>query len=229
TANRPLVLTWLVISDTRGRRFATVDGAPEVDAVLRESFARRGVPLQTPLYDLRDTTAISPGEAWRQSSAALVNASQRYRGAEVLAGRVAQLSDGSWVGDWRYLDDGRWRSRSSTANDLQAFTDAGAELVAATLAERYGVRPTSDTDERYRLTLRGVRSYADYKALQVALNALEAVRRVMPESLQGDQVSLRVEADTDLQQLGRIIELDPRFVPIPLQPGENGLSYEWIQ
>ncbi|MDA8962457.1 DUF2066 domain-containing protein, partial [Congregibacter sp.] len=144
TTNRPVVLTWLVVSDEKGRRFASVDAAPEADSVLRESFYRRGVPLQTPLYDLSDTAAISPGEAWRQSSSALMEASRRYRGAEVLAGRVAQLSDGSWVGDWRYLDNGRWRSCSSAADSLQAFTDAGAELVAATLVEQYGVKLTED-------------------------------------------------------------------------------------
>lgn len=229
TTNRPVVLTWLVVSDEKGRRFASVDAAPEADSVLRESFHRRGVPLQTPLYDLSDTASISPGEAWRQSSSALMEASRRYRGAEVLAGRVAQLSDGSWVGDWRYLDNGRWRSRSSAADSLQAFTDAGAELVAATLVEQYGVKLTADTDERYRLTLRGVRSFEDYMVLQDVLSSLEAVRSVVPESLLGDQVSLRVKAETDLQQLARIIELDARFVPLPLEPGQNGLSYEWIR
>ncbi|WOJ93538.1 DUF2066 domain-containing protein [Congregibacter variabilis] len=229
TANRPLVLTWLVISDEQGRRFASVDAAPQADSVLRESFVRRGVPLQTPLYDLMDTAAISPGEAWRQSSPALMEASSRYRGAEVLAGRVARLSDGSWVGDWRYLDNGRWRSRSSVADSLQAFTDAGAELVAGTLVEQYGVKLTEDSDERYRLTLRGVRSFDDYMVLQQVLGSLEAVRSVVPESLLGDQVSLRVKAETDLQQLARIIELDTRFVPLPLEPGQNGLSYEWIR
>ncbi|MFK8042055.1 DUF2066 domain-containing protein [Congregibacter sp.] len=232
TANRPLVLTWLVISDGSGRRFASMEAAPEVDALLRDSFQRRGVPLQTPLYDLSDTAAISPGEAWRQSSSALIDASDRYRGAQLLAGRVARLSDGSWVGDWRYLDNGRWRSRSSAADSLQSFTNAGAELVAATLAEQYGVtlsaKNSAESDERYQIVLRGIRAYEDYRALQEALGSLEAVRSVVPESLIGDQVSMRVEAETDLQQLARIIELDGRFVPLPREPGQDGLSYEWI-
>ncbi|MFT4769331.1 MAG: hypothetical protein ACI8RN_002475 [Glaciecola sp.] len=229
TSNRPLVLTWLVVSDASGRRFASVDAAPEADSVLRESFLRRGVPLQTPLYDLSDASAITPGEAWRQSSSALMAASSRYRGTELLAGRVAQLSNGSWLGDWRYLDNGRWRSQSSSAKSLQAFTDAGAELVAATLVEQYAVELSADTDERYQLTLRGVRSFDDYVVLQQVLSSLEAVRNVVPHSLLGDQVSLRVEAETDLQQLARIIELDPRFVPLPLESGQSGLSYEWIR
>ncbi|WP_439106962.1 DUF2066 domain-containing protein [Congregibacter sp.] len=229
TTNRPRVLAWLVISDGAGRRFASVDAAPDADKVLRESFVRRGVPLQTPLYDLSDTAVISPGEAWRQSSAALIEASGRYRDTELLAGRVARLSDGSWVGDWRYLDNGRWKTRSSTAGSLLEFSYAGAELVAGTLAERYGVKLSSDTDERYQLVLRGVRSYDDYQLLQQALSSLEAVRTVVPESLMGDQVSLRVEAETDVQQLARIIELDGRFVPLPTEPGQSGLFYEWIR
>ena len=90
----------------KGRRFASVDAAPEADSVLRESFHRRGVPLQTPLYDLSDTASISPGEAWRQSSSALMEASRRYRGAEVLAGRVAQLS--RWQLGGRLAVFGQW-------------------------------------------------------------------------------------------------------------------------
>lgn len=228
TANRPLVLTWLVISDERGRRFASLEAAPQVDAMLKESFLRRGVPLQTPLYDLLDTATISLGEAWRQSSAALIDASDRYRGAELLAGRVARLSDGSWVGDWRYLDNGRWKSRSTVAANLEAFTNAGAELVAGTLAEQYGVKLSADRDERYRIVLRGIRSFADYKLAQESLGDLEAVRAVVPESLLGDQVSVRIEAETDLQQLARIIELDARFVALPREPGQGALFYEWI-
>ncbi|EAQ96229.1 DUF2066 domain-containing protein [Congregibacter litoralis] len=228
TANRPLVLTWLVISDERGRRFASLEAAPSVDAMLKESFARRGVPLQTPLYDLSDTSTITLGEAWRQSSVALIDASDRYGDAELLAGRVARLSDGSWVGDWRYLDNGRWTSRSTVAANLEAFTNAGAELVAATLAEQYGVKIGADRDDRYRIVLRGIRSFADYKVVQESLGNLEAVRAVVPESLLGDQVSVRVEAETDVQQLAKIIELDARFVALPREPGQDALFYEWI-
>lgn len=229
TAKRPTVLAWLVLSDQQGRRFVSPGELPDAQDALLSSFRRRGVPLQTPLYDLEDARAISAGAAWRQSSAALISASQRYRDTQVLAGRVVQLSSGEWTGDWRLLDDGRWITRSARGEDLAQFTDAGAALVAETLAARYAVSSQESRDQRHKVTLRGVRSYSDYRALQGVLSGLEAVQRVVPERLVGDQVTLRIDADADGQQLARIIELDGRFVPYAERNDGDGLYYEWIQ
>jgi hypothetical protein len=229
TANRPTILAWVVLSEEGRRGFLTPDTDPLSVQTLNDAFRRRGVPLQLPLYDLEDAAAISPGEAWRQSSVALTDASRRYRGAEIITGRVASLSDGSWMGDWRFLDNGRWLNRAVQADSLQAFSAAGAALVAETLASRYSVTLLADGDQRHAVTLRGVRSYADYRALQQSLEGLEAVRRVVPERVQGDEVRLLIEADADSAQLARIIELDRRFVSLPAIRGQTGLYYEWIQ
>ena len=106
---------------------------------------------------------------------------------------------------------------------------SGADLVAATVASRYAVNIADNADRRHRVTLRGVLSYRDYLLAQETLASLEAVSRVVPEALLGDQVTLRIEADADPVQLARIIELDRRFVPTPAEPGETGLHYEWIR
>ncbi|MEM1403301.1 MAG: DUF2066 domain-containing protein [Pseudomonadota bacterium] len=228
TANRPSVLTWLVMNDGSRRRFASLDEMPQAYAAISGSFERRGVPLQQPLYDLADATALTPGEAWRQSSTALTIASQRYGDPGVLAGRVARLSNGRYAGDWQFLDEGVWHRVTVQVEDLEAFTDAGADLVASRLSARYAVAAAA-IDLRHRVVLRGVRSYGDYRSALMALETLETVRQVMPEQLVGDQVTLRVDADADSDQLSRIIELDERFVPARLTSGFADLSYEWIQ
>lgn len=227
TANRPTVLTWMVMSDGNRRRFASLDEMPEAYDAIAGSFGRRGVPLQQPLYDLADATALTPGEAWRQSSTALTIASQRYGDSGVLAGRVARLSDGRYAGDWQFLDEGVWHRITVQVDDLEAFTDAGADLAASRLSARYAVAAAA-MDLRHRVVLRGVRSYGDYRTALMALKTLETVRQVMPEQLMGDQVTLRVDADADSDQLSRIIELDERFVPAGLPGGFADLSYEWI-
>jgi len=228
TANRPPTVAWVVLSDQGRRVFLSPAERPGESAVLQASFRDRGLPLQLPLFDLADTAALSPGEAWRQSSASILEASRRYRGAEILAGRAARTATGRWVGDWRLLYEGRWLSRPVDADAFEAFTAAGADLVAATIAGRYGVRQSAAGDQRHRITLRGIRGFGAYRAAEAALAGLETVSRVVPERLLGDQVSLRIEADADVIQLARIIELDRRFVPTPAGPGEAGLFYEWI-
>jgi hypothetical protein len=70
TANRPTILAWVVLSEEGRRGFLTPDTDPLSVQTLNDAFRRRGVPLQLPLYDLEDAAAISPGEAWRQSSVA---------------------------------------------------------------------------------------------------------------------------------------------------------------
>ncbi|MEO1079612.1 MAG: DUF2066 domain-containing protein [Pseudomonadota bacterium] len=229
TANRPPVLAWLVISEGGSRHFLSPETEAESVAELRKGFSRRGVPLQLPLYDLEDTAALSPGEAWRQSSGALIDASRRYRDSEVLAGRAARTASGRWVGDWQLLYEGRWVKRQASGASFADIAEAGADLVASAIAGRYAVSLTDNTDLRHRVTLRGVRAYDDLVAAQGVLEGLEAVRRVVPERLVGDQVSLRIEADADLVQLARIIELDQRFVPTPAPSGDAGLFYEWIR
>jgi hypothetical protein len=226
TANRPLVMAWLVFSDGGRRRFASAEEMPELRALLAEAFRRRGLPLQLPLYDLEDAEQLSPGAAWRLSSAALMSASARYAPQAVLAGRVAKLSDGSWVGDWRLLDNGRWLSRPVSAADREQFIEAGADLVASTLAGRYAVVSGAQLDLRYQLRVRGVQDFGDFAALRRALEAVEAVVRVVPESVTRDLVTLRVEFSAPLEQLARLIELDGRFQRLPTAAAD-GIDYRW--
>lgn len=227
TSNRPTVLAWLVYNDGERRRFASQEEAPRLREALNTGFTQRGVPLQQPVYDLIDAERLSPGAAWRQSSAALTAASFRYRDTELLAGRVAELSGGRWVGDWQFLDQGRWLQRQVTAASLEEFVAEGADLAAAALAARYAVVGDDGGDLRYRIRIDGVRSYAQFTALREVLESLVAIERLQPEMLQRDVVVLRVQSAADPEQLARIIELDTRFVPGAAAGAEDELRYRW--
>jgi hypothetical protein len=227
TANRPAVLTWLVVSDGDQRQFATTETLPEAIAALQADFRRRAVPLRLPLYDLSDRAALPLGLAWRQDSAALVGASARYGEVAVLAGRVARLSDGRWLGDWRFLQDGAWQQQSVSAPGLEAFTAAGADLAARSLSARYAVTADSEGDLRLRVAVSGVRSFEDFRRVRALLEALEPVESVLPERVEAGRLLLRLESAAQEDQLARIIELDARFLRRPPAPGESGLHYEW--
>lgn len=227
TANRPIVLAWLVYNDGQRRVFASADGSPVLRSELRREFTRRGLPLQQPLYDLADRASLSPGAAWRQSSAALTSASARYGDVELLAGRVARLANGSWIGDWQILDGGRWVSRPVSARTHAEFVSAGADLAAATLSARYAVVGGEGGDLRYRVSVAGVDSFAEFSAVRALLEGLEGVQRVQPETVEPQRVVLRLESGADLAQLARIIELDPRFIRERMLPSDGALDYRW--
>jgi hypothetical protein len=226
TRNRPTVLGWLVLSDGEQRSFATRDATPEVHRALSEAFSRRGVPLQQPLYDIEDMRQLSPGIAWRGGSAALASASARYPAKELLAGRAARLSDGSWLGEWRFLDRGRWIRRQVSVSDMHAFVAAGANLAADSLAARYAVIGDEGGDLRYGIRVEGIASYADFRRMRDALRGLEAVDRLVPERISAEEVLLRLDSAASPEQLARIIELDARFAPLAAN-GVQELNYRW--
>jgi len=228
TANRPRVLVWLVIEDERGRRFVDPSGEPELAGHLLEAFAHRGVPAQLPLFDLVDSAAVTPGEAWRLYGPALEAASQRYRVENVLAGRLGILSSGAWVGDWSYFYRGERSDRSVTVASGEAFAREGAAIVARQMAARYAIAPAADTLGGVTLQVAGVEDYADYAAIVSALEQLELVEHANVEDVAGDRILLRLEVQADAAQLATIIELNSRFRPLPADASGVMLSYQWL-
>ncbi len=227
TANRPRVLLWLVFEDVAGRRFVNPETMPELVSELADEFSRRGVPMQLPLYDLADAAAISAEEAWRLRGPALESASQRYRVEHVLAGRLAALSDGNWVGDWSYLHDRDRSDRAFTAPSSRAFAREGAAMVAESMAGRYAVAATADPGAGVVMLVSGITRYADYAQIVSWLEDLELVEHANVEQIRGDQIVLRLHAQAEAAQLGSVIELNRRLQPLAVPSPGAQLSYQW--
>ena len=225
TANRPQVLVWLVFEDANGRQFVNRDSTPELAAQLMREFSRRGVPVQLPLFDLVDATAISPDQVWRLDSTVLQAASGRYNVRNVLGGRLATLSNGSVAGDWVYLYGEDRQDRSGTLDTPQLFFENGVALVAEEMASRYAVAPSATTAEGgLSMSVAGVNNYADYAAIVAWLESLELVEYANVTRIVDDKIELRVLAQADAGQLAAIIELNERFVPMPMAAPNPGLN-----
>ena len=227
TANRPLVLVWLVVEDTQGRYFVNWDSAPELSAQLLAEFARRGVPVQLPLFDLADSSAVSVENAWRLHGPTLQAASARYDVQEIMAGRLVALSTGNSTGDWSYFYAGNRIDRSVTAPDAQTFVQRGVSIVAEDMSARYAVAPSGADDAGVTMSVTGVSSYADYAGIVAWLEGLELIDHANIERIQGDRVELRLRAQADAGQLAAIIELNDRLLPLPPAASGSQLSYQW--
>ena len=226
TATRPVVLVWLVVEDVHGRRFVSPDTDPELVAGLVEGFRSRGVPLRFPLLDLADIAALDPDEAWRLPAPLLLAASERYRAAEVLAGRIAVLTSGEIAGDWVYLSSTGRQDRSVVRARAPEFLHAGVAMVAEDMASRYALAATGVAGDALAMTVSGVASYADYAAVLTWLESLEPIARAHVSAVAGDTLSLLLTADADAAQLAAVIELNPRLRP-GSRPTASGLSYRW--
>ncbi|MEQ8514677.1 MAG: DUF2066 domain-containing protein [Chromatocurvus sp.] len=228
TANRPQVLVWLVIDGPGGRRLVGAEDHPGLVGQLRQAFERRGLPLAMPILDLEDVVALSPGDAWRQDLAQIMQASARYPAEQVLVGRAAALSGGRWLGDW-LLYDGRSRSdRPVIADSAEGFLGAGVDLVADVVAGRFAL--TSDLaggTSGARLEVSGVATYTDYAAIVSWLESIELVEYANVEWLRGDRLTLNLVAQTDLQSLRPLIELNDRLLPDVRGGDSSNLVYIW--
>ncbi|MBE9539720.1 MAG: DUF2066 domain-containing protein [Proteobacteria bacterium] len=227
TANRPSVLVWMVIEGPAGRQFLNRESSPEMLSRVTEDFARRGVPVQFPLYDLNDTAMISADEVWRLNAASLSGASQRYGVQHILAGRLAILSNGSWVGDWSYLADNSRIDRSIRVGDPEAFLQAGVSLVAEAMSAKYAVAPSTSASEGVKVLVSGVSNYSDYAGIVVWLEGLELIEVANVEQIRGDTIQLNLVAQADAGQLAAIIELNKRLLPVRSSDSDIQLSYQW--
>lgn len=227
TANRPLVLVWLVAEDAGGRYFVNHDSSPELAGQVLEAFARRGVPVQLPLFDLADSTALSTEEAWRLYGPALQAASTRYDVENFIAGRMVALSTGSATGDWSYFYEGDRIDRTVTAADAADFVERGVTIVAEDMAARYAVAPTLSDQGGLTLSFQGVQRYADYAGVVAWLEGLELIEHANVERISGDRIELRLQASAGAGQLASIIELNERLIPVPPQAPHIQLSYQW--
>jgi len=230
TANRPAVLLWLVEEAAMGRQYINGETAPGVVTGLRREFARRGVPVHLPLFDLSDAAALDPRQVWSLVGQALLAASARYNLENVLAGRFARLANGQIAGEWVYLWQDERQARPVTAENEQEFLRAGVDLAAEAMSARYAVAAT-DNAGGLTLSISGVSSYADYAAIVAWLEGLELVERANVETVQGDRILLRLQAQADAVRLATTIELNKRLKPLPnILPGTGSaadLNYQW--
>ena len=226
TANRPAVLTWVVMEDSRGRSFVSPDTTPEAATQLAWAFSQRGLPLQLPLFDLADTAALGTDKAWRLDSGALREASARYGLENILAARVAVLSDGKYTGDFSFLSPDVRLERRVTADGFAEFAAGGVSLVADHMASRFAVRAAPDGGA-IAMVVSGISTYSDYAGVVGWLNKLELVERANVERVEGDVLSLIVHARTGSGQLAALIELNGRLRPVHPPAVDGRLHYQW--
>ena len=226
TANRPMVLLWLVEEEAGAQQFVNAETDPALVAQLRREFSRRGVPLQLPLYDLVDTAALTVEQTRALDSVALEQASSRYQLQDVLVGVFALQSDGRVAGKWNYFSGSDRSQRSAAAESEALFVREGVGLVAEAMAARYAVAASAQGTGLV-MSVTGVTSYADYAAVVSWLEGLELVQRADVESVQGDTILVRLQAQAAPEQLATVIELNRQLVSIPVTGPGADLNYLW--
>jgi uncharacterized protein len=232
TANRPMVLVWLVIDEQQSDRYFVHEAiAPDVTAQLIQAFSYRGVPARLPLFDLTDTAGLSLEDAWQMQSVVVQAASSRYDVEDIVVARVAEVSDGKFVGDWNYLRGAQRIERSISAKTLGEFLRQGVGVVAEDMAGRFAVAASEANADDLVVSILGIDNYSDYAAVVTWMENLELVENATVARIEGGELTLRLQAQADAVQLSTLIELNRRLEPVPgdaLNPqAGTELRYQW--
>lgn len=227
--NRPDVLIWLAVDDYQQQTWATPEWRQDVAASLKAHASMRGLPIHFPMGDFEDDFALQPTELLQRDFSRVGAASARYNKDVVLAGQAVQISDGSWIGSWRFSLDGQMREFDVLGATQQAFLSLGIDRVADALAEKYAV--VNDTNHT-SLSLRvlGLKGFSDYAEINNYLNALTVIEKADVDLLDGDLVVFKIELSGSLEQFENAIMLDKKMIPESQRALTQNfdLQYRWV-
>lgn len=231
---RPATLLWLaadfgngeraeLMADDRARslRAGAVAGVPSqplsdesaelFDEITREILRaadERGLPLVLPELDAEDRTFVRFADVWGGFDPFVERAAERYGVEAILIARVVTTGVGTEV---------HWTVRRGDRRET--LTTPRARMGIDWLADEFAAQYTTIGGARMTfVTIRGVQSWTDYRVVDV-LNSLSIVESVIPDSLSGDDLVLRVAARGDDAQLERLLTLDGRLLRVENEPG----------
>ncbi|WP_417222220.1 DUF2066 domain-containing protein [Amphritea sp.] len=225
---RPVVLVWL--AEQRGaapRDYVAPES--EIYTQLTQQAQARGVPLDIPLFDLNDQTALDVSDLWGFFREPIEQASQRYQPDAILIGRLTQSHTGGWQTEWLLLQAGNARSikpEGALSDQLQEVIDDTADTVLASL----GAVHFNYVETGLQLEVTNVADTEDYLQLLDYLRQLPPVEALRISGVQADRVQFRVEVQGGVSSLEQAIRLNPRMSPTPrLNAGgaETVYSYRW--
>lgn len=211
SANRPSMLVWLVADTASGRRFVGGGEHPELQSMVSEEAARRGLPLQFPLFDLTDTANLSVDQVWQLSASAVREASQRYGSAYVLVGRASEFSTGQWVASWLLLDGDVARNFESDGMGAQQALASAVDRVADVQAERYAVLNGGAGAGSSLILIDGVTDFYSYAALMGYLESLAIVRHANSVWVSDKELVVDLVLNDDMEKAQRFLTMDGKL------------------
>lgn len=225
---RPVMMVWLAAQrDNAARDFV----APEsrLYTQLAQLAKARGLPLDAPLLDLNDQSALNVSDLWGFFREPIEQASDRYKPEAILAGRLIQGKSGGWQTEWLLLKEGQARSFSPTgalSNQLQQVINESADFVLSSLgSSRFNYVETG-----LQLEVTNIDGVDDYLQLLSYLNQLPPVEAIRVSAVDADRVLFRVELQGGVQAMEQAVRLNPRMSPMPRIGGSSAdpiLAYRW--
>lgn len=202
-AQRPAVLTWLVVARGEGLEIASPEVGDPVALALERRAWERGVPLTFPLLDLEDRVRLRPADLWSLDRALVAEASARYAPGAVLVGRVEPTGAGAWSARW-WLEDPSGTSEWHTASlSAAAAAPAAVDALADRFAARYAL-VAAEGDGLIQVQVSGVRGVNDYARALGYLQGLDQVLALELAAARTGELSFRMQVRGGSEALRRL-------------------------
>ena len=225
---RPPLVIWLALDEPFSRRFAARSDDVELLAPSLERMELRGVEVRFPLLDLADSAALSVNAIWERDFDQVRRASARYGTEHALVGRWIDLSDGSKLVDWYYVGPKQSENLQLRATELSDIWDRGIDLAVDAMRDSLAVTLQQfEMSEAIAVSVKGVKSYADYRAISSVFDELGQLVDLRIDSLNSDTVIYRVVGVPSAEQVARLIPSRSGLMAQPVtRRGELELIWE---
>jgi len=224
---RPRVLMWVATERGGRREMLNFDAVAAARSAALQRAQQRGMPLQLPLMDLQDQTALQPADIWSNYEAAIDRASARYPHDLVVTGRLQAASDGSWRGSWSLR--GGEQSFRTAAQALPDALASAVDQIQNLLAARYAPAAADSAARGTRVRFSEVQDLAAYGGLVSTLAGMPPVAGVALRHVEGDRYTFEFQLRGGDEALRRALDDAPglRAEPGLMEPSAPEVDYHY--
>lgn len=206
--SRPDVMVWLAIDNGKTRRIIAADDEATIyTQSLKQSAARRGLPILLPIMDLQDQSQISADDLLSGLPSPIEQASLRYGAKIILLARVTVLTNDVVQIGWESIINGaseQWQSKGEISTSLQAGIDEFTDR----FARKFTQVVINQAHESSFLEINNVRNYADYSRTMDYLGNLQYVSDLQMVTLEDDKLAVTMQIKGDKSVFARTLAIE---------------------
>ncbi|ABE54926.1 conserved hypothetical protein [Shewanella denitrificans OS217] len=242
-SQRPLTLFWLALDEGGDKVLLADSSVSELRQELELSSRNNGIPVLLPVLDLDDLMAVNVTDVRGMFVEPVSKASNRYQADYFTL--VDFDKQGSHINFTLALYDKTrtngvlmplLRHQGQAADYQQAAKDV-MEKLANYFVSQYAIAATGEGNET-EVTFMGLGKMTQTVALESYLRQLSAVKNIKVSQIKGDSIRYQVELFGTVEDLQRLLNLDPRLNAIDSQGGVDAyyapqstsaqeLLYQW--
>ncbi|WP_259394922.1 DUF2066 domain-containing protein [Shewanella sp. SR44-3] len=242
-SQRPLTLFWLALDEGPEKVLLADSSVSHLRQELDLSSRNKGIPVLLPVMDLDDLMAVNVTDVRGMFVEPVAKASNRYQ-ADYFA--MADFDkQGSQINFTLALYDKTRTNgvlmpllrQQGQAQDYQQAAKDVMEILANYFVSQYAIAATGEDNET-EVTFIGLSKMTQTVALESYLRQLSAVKNLKVSQIKGDSISYQLELFGTVEDLQRLLNLDPRLSPIdsqgsvdayyaPQDASAQELLYQW--